>query len=51
MIPHHQEAVDSSQALLASAINPELISILNGIVKGQAQEITMMKKRLSDYYP
>jgi uncharacterized protein (DUF305 family) len=28
-----------------------LISILNGIVKGQAKEITMMKKRLSDYYP
>ena len=48
MIPHHQEAVDSSKVLLSKATNPQLISILQNIVSGQAQEITMMTKRLSD---
>ena len=50
MIPHHQEAVDASKALLSKATNPQLISILQNIVSGQAQEIKMMQKRLSDWY-
>lgn len=51
MIPHHQEAVDSSSALLAKTTNPKLKTILENIIQWQSQEITMMKQRLSEYYP
>lgn len=50
MIPHHQEAVDTSSALLIKTQNPQLKTILENIIKGQTKEITMMKGRLSDYH-
>jgi uncharacterized protein (DUF305 family) len=50
MIPHHQEAVDTSTTLLAKTQNPKLKTMLENIIKGQAKEITMMKGRLSDYH-
>jgi len=43
MIPHHQEAVDSSIALLQANPNPELTVLLNLIVDGQSKEIAMMQ--------
>lgn len=50
MIPHHQEAIDSSSTLLAKTQNPKLKSILGNIIKWQTKEVTIMKERLSKYY-
>lgn len=50
MIPHHQEAVDTSSALLIKTQNPQLKNMLQNIISWQDQEIKMMKGRLSDYY-
>jgi uncharacterized protein (DUF305 family) len=43
VIPHHQEAVDSSQEVLKFTRDPELISFLNNVVKSQTAEINMLK--------
>lgn len=43
MIPHHQEAVDTSAALLKTTTSPDLIALASGIVAGQAAEIETMK--------
>ena len=50
MIPHHQEAIDTSAALLTKTQHTGLQLILINIMSGQAGEITMMKNRLSDFY-
>ena len=50
MIPHHQEAIDTSASLLTKTQNNDLKSILINIMSGQNQEINMMKKRISDFY-
>ncbi len=50
MIPHHQEAIDTSAYLLTKTQNNDLKSILINIMSGQNQEIIMMKKRISDFY-
>ena len=50
MIPHHQEAVDSSQQLMMVTQNTELKNLLQNIIRGQTSEIIMMKRWLSDYY-
>lgn len=50
MIPHHQEAVDTSSALLLKTQNPQLKDMLQNIISWQDQEIRMMKWRLLDYY-
>jgi uncharacterized protein (DUF305 family) len=43
MIPHHQEAVDTSKILLQTTENPELIKLANNIIASQDKEINMMK--------
>jgi len=50
MIPHHQEAVDTSITLLSMTANEDLKTILKDIISGQNDEITIMKKRLADHY-
>lgn len=50
MIPHHQEAVDTSSILLTKTQNSQLKIILQAIISWQNQEIVVMKKRLSDFY-
>ena len=50
MIPHHQEAVDTSRILIEKTQNPKLKTMLENIIAGQSKEITMMKWRLSDFY-
>jgi len=50
MIPHHQEAIDTSATLLTQTQNTGLKLILVNIMSGQASEIKMMKNRLSDNY-
>jgi uncharacterized protein (DUF305 family) len=50
MIPHHQEAIDTSATLLTQTQNTGLKLILVNIMSGQSSEIKMMKNRLSDNY-
>jgi uncharacterized protein (DUF305 family) len=43
MIPHHQEAVDTTMALLTTTSNPDLITLGKVIISGQTKEVEMMK--------
>jgi uncharacterized protein (DUF305 family) len=44
MIPHHQEAVDSSRIVLNSTQDPELKSFVQKVIIDQEKEITSMKE-------
>lgn len=50
MIPHHQEAVDTSLLVLESTQNEELAQLAEEIVEAQEQEIAMMRGWLDEYY-
>lgn len=50
MIPHHQEAVDSSNSLLKTTQNPKLKMLMNSIVSGQTSEISQMKQWYKSWY-
>lgn len=50
MIPHHQEAVDTSSWLAEMSQNPELKKLAASIVTSQTKEIDMMKGWLNDWY-
>ncbi len=51
MIPHHQEAIDSSQELLALGVEDEaLVSLLQAIIQEQEQEIALMQSWLDQWY-
>lgn len=50
MIPHHQEAVDSTISLLNVTQNPTLQYLGNNIVTSQQEEIQMMQERLSGIF-
>ncbi len=43
VIPHHQDAVDGSQALLATTQDNELKLFLNNVIRTQSEEITILK--------
>jgi uncharacterized protein (DUF305 family) len=43
MIPHHQEAVDTSSLLLTKSPDPELKAFLNTVILAQTKEIAHMK--------
>jgi uncharacterized protein (DUF305 family) len=51
MIPHHQEAVDTSARLHAITQNPTLKELTQAIVDGQTAEIAMMESWLDTWYP
>lgn len=51
MIPHHQEAIDSSVDLLGFTENEELIYLASDIMVVQDQEIMMMNEWLDEWYP
>lgn len=51
MIPHHQEAVDSSNVILTKSRNPQIRKLAEDIIKAQAQEISMMEGRVKSRYP
>jgi len=51
MIPHHQEAVDSSQELLTLNTSPEIEELLVNIISDQKAEIALMNSWLRDWYP
>ncbi len=50
MIPHHQEAVDTSQLVLSSTQNPALAELAEEIIFVQEEEIAMLEQWLDEYY-
>jgi uncharacterized protein (DUF305 family) len=51
MIPHHQEAVTSAQALGAVTERPELLALADAIVTSQTAEIASMEAWLDAWHP
>jgi uncharacterized protein (DUF305 family) len=51
MIPHHQEAVDTSQMLLEITQNPWLEALATAIIEMQNEEIALMNLRIQQRYP
>ena len=43
MIPHHQEAIDTSRIISTLTQNTGLANIAEKILSGQTQEVSMMK--------
>jgi uncharacterized protein (DUF305 family) len=43
MIPHHQEAVDTSNQILARSTNEDVKKLAQGIVDAQTKEISTMQ--------
>jgi uncharacterized protein (DUF305 family) len=50
MIPHHQEAVDSSRLMLDSE-NPAVRELAQSIISAQESEIAMMRSWMQEWYP
>ncbi len=50
MIPHHQEAVDSSTSLLKNTQDTDLISFANNVIIDQNKEIAEMKLWYKQWY-
>jgi uncharacterized protein (DUF305 family) len=50
MIPHHQEAVDTSTFVLSQTSNTKLKPLLQNIIDTQQKEIAMMKWWLMQYF-
>lgn len=50
MIPHHQEAVESSKMLLAQTEDPEMKKFLQGVIDAQSKEIEQMKTWYKDWF-
>lgn len=51
MIPHHQEAIDTSMIIVAKTENKELKAIAQGIIDAQKKEITQLNGWLKSWYP
>ena len=51
MIPHHQEAVESSLEVAGRTERPELRDFVSGIATVQAAEIETMESWLAQWYP
>lgn len=51
MIPHHQEAVASAQAVLETTERPEVRELAQNVVETQTQEITMLEGWRDTWYP
>lgn len=50
MIPHHQEAVDTSKEIVARGVNAEEKQLAQNIIDAQTKEIAMMQWWLKDWY-
>jgi uncharacterized protein (DUF305 family) len=50
MIPHHQEAIDTSKIVLAKTQSPELKTLLENIISAQETEVQIMKKTVENLY-
>jgi uncharacterized protein (DUF305 family) len=51
MIPHHQEAVDTANIIVAKTQNAELKKIATDIVSAQKIEITLLNSWMKGWYP
>ncbi|TVR87961.1 MAG: DUF305 domain-containing protein [Trueperaceae bacterium] len=51
MIPHHEEAVTSAEAILAVSEREEVRTLAADIVRAQAEEIEQIRGWLSRWYP
>ncbi len=51
MIPHHQEAVDTSTLIRAQTKNEELKELTQNIINAQTSEIEMMNDWIDNWYP
>jgi len=51
MIPHHLEAIESAEALLAITERADLRTLLESIVATQSAEVDLMRGWLSTWYP
>lgn len=51
MIPHHQQAIDMAELAIDRSTNPQLLSLAEGIIKNQEQEIVLMQSWLTDMEP
>lgn len=51
MIPHHQEAVDTANIVIAKGENVQLRTIAQAIIDWQSKEISMLKGWLGNWYP
>lgn len=51
MIPHHREAVETAEALLAVTERPELRDLLENVVETQTEEIERMQGWIAAWYP
>jgi uncharacterized protein (DUF305 family) len=50
MIPHHQEAMDTSKVVLAQTQDPELKKFTQDVIDAQTREVTQMKGWLKDWF-
>jgi uncharacterized protein (DUF305 family) len=50
MIPHHQEAVDSSKLVLETTKDPELKAFVSKVITDQSKEIEQMKSWYKSWY-
>lgn len=50
MIPHHEEAVQSSQYVLSRTSDPELKTFLQGVIDVQSKEIAQMKSWHKEWF-
>jgi len=51
MIPHHQEAVDTSFRLNQITQHPRIKELTQAIIDGQDKEIALMQFWLDEWYP
>jgi uncharacterized protein (DUF305 family) len=50
MIPHHQEAIDTSKIVLAQTQDPELKKFTQDVIAAQAKEVAQMKGWLKSWF-
>lgn len=50
MVPHHQEAIDSSIELLAIATDPDVRAVAQDIITAQKDEVGSMKEWYTQWY-
>ncbi len=50
MIPHHQEAIDTSKIVLEKTSSPELKTLLQNIISAQVAEVQIMTETVENLY-
>lgn len=50
MIPHHEGAIDMAKIALERSKRPEMLSLANGIIEAQQQEIDSMRDWYHDWF-